>query len=522
MGSNSNVKVVLQATHPFLPEGVRKQKPAPPPPKLIFPNAKKCKSVTDLMIGTACYWDRDDCLAYLPQPQNQEFHLVTFKTANAAAEAWRKIARPDLKTSSLNAWKAFTLLDGGKLPSSVDREMPLMDFLGNDSGEGRESEAEAGDLATWLGSETPCDAAERRVADDGKAYITLIDTPGFGVPTSAAVFEIVQAAKEAMMNKSISGVYMLDNNVTVTTDRFTASLFMAGGDDSIAVPGKKAPAEQAAAKRRFELRVPNLVATVLEWLGLKPAARESIMSGCQGWGFEGLMRLLQLSECEIDGLTALNIVDKAELKRWQRATMALAGGEEKDHRLACCGVHDALHMYLVDQLVDQALKIGGGDIKPADIEIESIRVRFCIQLGEGPDIASFEEERERLEQQLKKCVPTATVRELTPGLVMVCDCEPSPSSTRAFPDALASCLESGRFAGRRVLAFEPRIESIWPRIESIAPQPGSFLVAATLMVDPALDVRGLEFGTPLPSEEDKREQARLNGLRLNCPATLVH
>lgn len=129
----------------------------------------------------------------------------------------------------------------------------------------------------------------------------------------------------------------------------------------------------AQAERLCELHAPNLVATLLLWLGLTAAAREHLESGdC------GLLKLLQLSGDQVDGLTTLNEFDKAELKRWQKAAVALAdinGGLKDDQLLVRCSVQYALYTHLADR----ALEIAGADIKPHDIEVLSVKRGFRVR-----------------------------------------------------------------------------------------------------------------------------------------------
>jgi hypothetical protein len=125
--------------------------------------------------------------------------------------------------------------------------------------------------------------------------------------------------------------------------------------------------ENAPAAQLCELHTPSLLATALKWLGFTPAAREHLVGGeCD------LLKLLKLSKDQVDGLTTLNEFDKVELKRWQRAAVALAdvnGGLKDDQLLVRCSVQYALYTHLADR----ALEIAGADIKPHDIEVLSVR-----------------------------------------------------------------------------------------------------------------------------------------------------
>ena len=120
-----------------------------------------------------------------------------------------------------------------------------------------------------------------------------------------------------------------------------------------------------------KLRGPNLVTTLLQWLGFGPDARQQLQNG-------DLLELLQLSDDRIDGLERLGHFDKAELKRWQRAASELAdsGG---DQSLVCCGVQYALYIHLSDR----ALELAGTDLEPDDVAAVVVSVEpqrsFSIQ-----------------------------------------------------------------------------------------------------------------------------------------------
>ena len=121
-----------------------------------------------------------------------------------------------------------------------------------------------------------------------------------------------------------------------------------------------------------EFYAPHLVATLLQLIGFGTTARQQLQNS-------DLLELLQLSEDQVDGLQRVNDFDKAELKRWQRATATLAdiAGSDCNHTLICCSVQYALYTHLGDR----ALELAGVNIKPDDIEIVCVEPRrgFAIQ-----------------------------------------------------------------------------------------------------------------------------------------------
>ena len=108
---------------------------------------------------------------------------------------------------------------------------------------------------------------------------------------------------------------------------------------------------------------------LLQWLGFGSAARQQLQNS-------DLLELLQLSEDQIDGLQ-INEFDKAELKRWQKATAALAeraGSADRDRTLVC-----SVQYVLYTHLSDLTLELAGSDIKPDDIEVSVEPCRVAIQ-----------------------------------------------------------------------------------------------------------------------------------------------
>jgi hypothetical protein len=107
---------------------------------------------------------------------------------------------------------------------------------------------------------------------------------------------------------------------------------------------------------------------LLQWLGFGSAARQQLQNS-------DLLELLQLSEDQIDGLQ-INEFDKAELKRWQKATAALAerAGSDRDRTLVC-----SVQYVLYTHLSDRTLELAGSDIKPDDIEVSVEPCRVAIQ-----------------------------------------------------------------------------------------------------------------------------------------------
>ena len=113
-----------------------------------------------------------------------------------------------------------------------------------------------------------------------------------------------------------------------------------------------------------EFHTAHLVAMLLQWLGFGYTARQQLQNS-------DLLELLQFSEDQIDGLQ-INELDKAELKRWQKATAALAEVAESDRdQTLFCSVQYALYTHLSDR----ALEIAGSDIKPDDIQVVSVEPR---------------------------------------------------------------------------------------------------------------------------------------------------
>lgn len=121
-----------------------------------------------------------------------------------------------------------------------------------------------------------------------------------------------------------------------------------------------------------ELHTPHLVVTLLQWLGFGSTARQHLRDS-------DLLELLQLSEDQVDGMQKVDELGKAELKRWQKATAALAdiAGSNCDQTIVCCSVQYALYTHLSDR----AMELAGTDIKPDDIEVISVEPRhgFAIQ-----------------------------------------------------------------------------------------------------------------------------------------------
>ena len=109
-----------------------------------------------------------------------------------------------------------------------------------------------------------------------------------------------------------------------------------------------------------ELHAPHLVVTLLQWLGFGSTARQQLQNS-------DLLELMQLSEEQVNALHNVDEFSKAELKRWQKATAALADVSESnsDQTLVCCSVQYALYMHLGDR----ALELAGTDIKRDDIEV---------------------------------------------------------------------------------------------------------------------------------------------------------
>ena len=129
---------------------------------------------------------------------------------------------------------------------------------------------------------------------------------------------------------------------------------------------KKMPGEWVC-----KLHGPNLVTTLLKWLGFGPDARQQLQSGDP-------LELLQLSDDQIDGLERLGDFDKAELKRWKRAATAFA--DNAGHQsLVCGGVRYALYIHLSDW----ALELAGTDLEPDDVVAAVVSVEprrgFSIQ-----------------------------------------------------------------------------------------------------------------------------------------------
>ena len=115
-----------------------------------------------------------------------------------------------------------------------------------------------------------------------------------------------------------------------------------------------------------EFHAPHLVATLLQWLGFGSTARRELQN-------IELLELLQLSEDHVDGLQRVGEFDKAELKRWQTATAALANvaGSDRRRPFVYCSVQYALYTHLSDR----AMELAGVDIKPADIQVLSVQPR---------------------------------------------------------------------------------------------------------------------------------------------------
>ena len=111
-----------------------------------------------------------------------------------------------------------------------------------------------------------------------------------------------------------------------------------------------------------EFHAPHFVATLLQLIGFGTTARQQLQN-------IDILELLQLSEDQVDGLQKVDDFDKAELKRWQKATTALAQNAGSDILIG--SVQYALYTHLSDR----ALELAGVDIKPHDVEVVCVEPR---------------------------------------------------------------------------------------------------------------------------------------------------
>lgn len=216
-----------------------------------------------------------------------------------------------------------------------------------------------------------------RTAEEGAGWVSAVLQPQeLGVtpetPMHSANPELSGRAFTVDLQSAVSGLIASGDHVMLFCGHGCGNLQDASNRHAAAQEPtleklENTSTENAPAERLCEFHAHNLVATLLLWLGFTPAAREHLESGdCS------LLKLLQLSGDQVDGLKTLDEFDKAELKRWQKAAVALAdinGGLEDDQLLVRCSVQYALYRHLADR----ALEIAGVDIKPHDIEVLSIK-----------------------------------------------------------------------------------------------------------------------------------------------------